>query len=77
MISGDIQNVKTILKRLNPLIFDQNPRFLIELDLILFTSLLSKKNLEQAIHLAQEKLLPILDSQNVQPALGLKIKVFY
>jgi hypothetical protein len=48
---------------------------LIELDLILFVSHLKQKDIEGAIFLAQEKLLPILDEQNSHPGLQEKIKV--
>ena len=72
---GDIESVKTTLNQIDPQIFKNNPRFLVELDLILFSTLLKKKQIESAIHLAQEKLLPILDMQISEIGLVQKIKV--
>ena len=74
-MNGDIESVKNILIQQDINIFKTNPRFLVELDLILFTCFLKNKQIESAIHLAQEKLLPVLDSQFSEVGLGLKIKV--
>jgi hypothetical protein len=74
-MKGEIEAVKTLLKERQSDIFQMNPRFLIELDLIYFTTLLRKKQIEPAIHHAQEKLLPILTSQFTEIGLALKIKV--
>lgn len=72
---GDTDSVKAILQEIDSKIFQNNPRFLVELDLILFTSMLKKRQIEQAIYLAQEKLLPVLNSQYPDTGLEQKIKV--
>lgn len=75
LMKGDVEAVKQTLRAIDPHIFENNPRFTVELDLISFTSLLRRKQLEPAILLAQEKLLPVLDSGCRELGLGQKIKV--